>query len=119
MDRLLDRSAASLSALCVAHCLAGALAVAAAMPLEPLLGHGVHVIGLMVAVPLALFALIRGWLCHGRPLAVALGGAGLALLAAGIAVPHGDGREFALSAAGAGLLAAAHRLNLRWSRSPA
>ena len=111
----LDRSAAGLSGLCVVHCLAGSLALAVLAPFGDLLGHGVHVWGLLIAMPLALFALVRGWRTHGRVGALLPGAMGLALMGAGL-TQHGHLGEFVLTASGAALLVTAHVLNLRWSR---
>lgn len=114
MERLADRWAAGLSTLCVLHCLAGGFAVALIAPLEPLLGHGVHVVGLLFALPLASYALVRGYLGHGRALPGAIGAVGLMLMIAGLAVGHDGGREFALTAVGAAILAGAHLINMRY-----
>jgi len=111
----LDRSAAGLSGLCVVHCLAGSLALAVLAPFGDLLGHQVHVWGLLIAMPLALFALMRGWRSHGRAQALLLGALGLASMGAGL-TQHGHLGEFLLTASGAALLVSAHILNLRWSR---
>jgi len=111
----LDRLAAGLSALCVVHCLVGVAAIAALAPLAPMLGHRVHLIGFAVAMPLAALALARGYRGHGRRGPLALGAAGLTLMALGLALGHADPAEFALTASGAGALATAHVLNLRWA----
>ncbi len=112
----IDRSAAGLSGLCVVHCLAGSLALAVLAPFGDLLGHQVHVWGLAIAAPLALFALLRGYCVHARGHAVVLGMLGLGMMGAGL-TQHGQVGEFLLSASGAGLLIGAHLLNLRWSRA--
>lgn len=96
----------------------GGLAIAVLAPLAPLLGHGFHVIGLALAAPVAIWALLRGWRAHGRVEALALGGAGLGLMTLGLSLGHGDGREFALTALGAALLAAAHLFNMRMAPTP-
>ena len=114
--RWIDRSAAGLSGLCVVHCLAGSLAIAVFAPFGELLGHQVHVWGLLIAMPLALIALLRGHRAHARPHALALGLAGLGAMGVGL-TQHGHLGEFALTASGAALLVAAHLLNLRWSRA--
>jgi len=111
----IDKGAAGLSGLCVVHCLAGSLALAVLAPFGDLLGHQVHVWGLLIAMPLALVALIRGWRAHARPLALALGSVGLALMGGGL-TQHGHLGEFLLTASGAALLVTAHVLNLRWMR---
>lgn len=112
--RWLDKSAASLSALCVLHCALGGLAVAALLPFADLFAHEVHAVGFLVGLPLALYGLLRGLRAHRRTTALALGAAGLALMALALAAEHGHASEFALSASGAALLGLAHVLNLRW-----
>lgn len=77
--------------------------------------HRVHAVGLALALPLAVFALWRGVAQHGRRVVVILGGVGVGLMAASLAVGHGSS-ETMLSVSGVTLLAAAHLLNLRWSR---
>lgn len=112
---ILDRAAATLSGLCVVHCLVGSLALAALAPMGALLGHQVHVWGIIVAAPLAALALIRGLRAHARPQALMMGTIGLALMAAGL-TQHGHLGEFLLTAGGAALLVTAHLLNLAWTR---
>lgn len=111
----LDRSAAGLSALCVLHCLAGVILVALLVPASGWLAHEVHLVGFLVALPLALVALIRGHRAHRRSLALLLGGLGLASMAAGLFAAHGAGVEIVATGVGAALLGIAHVLNLRWS----
>ncbi len=111
----IDKSAAGLSGLCVVHCLAGSLALAVLAPFGELLGHQVHVWGLLIAIPLALLALVRGWRTHGRARGLLLGSAGLVLMGAGL-TQHGHLGEFVLTAGGAALLVSAHVLNLHWMR---
>lgn len=111
----LDRAAALLSGLCVVHCLAAAILAAALVPLGAAFGHGVHQWGIAFAAPLALLALARAYRLHARPEPLALGVAGLALMASGL-LHHGDWHEFALTAPGAALLVTAHLANLRLVR---
>jgi len=115
MSRLIDRAAAGLSTLCVVHCLAGGVLILLFAPLAPFLGHQVHFVGLAVAAVLAATALGRGFVRHRRvePAGIALGG--LALMAVGFTLGHGGMAEFGLTALGAGLVAAAHFSNLRFS----
>jgi len=112
----LDCSAISLSGLCLIHCLAGSVLLAGLSMTGGLWNHQVHAIGLAVAVPLALFALFRGFRRHRRLVVAVLGCTGLALMAGSLFLPHGSAAEIGASVAGALMLATAHLLNLRWSR---
>ncbi len=114
----IDRSAMGLSGLCLIHCLAGSVLLAGLSATGGFWSHSVHVVGLGIALPLAAFGLVRGARRHRRGLVLALGGVGLALMAASLLIPHG-GSEIAVSVLGVALLASAHLLNLRWSRDAA
>ena len=114
-DSWIDRSAMSLSGLCLIHCLAGSVLLAGLSATGGFWSHSVHVVGLGIALPLAAFGLVRGVRRHRRVLVLALGGIGLSLMAGSLLLPHGR-VEIALSITGVALLAAAHLLNLRWSR---
>lgn len=116
MTRWLDRSAISLSGLCLLHCLAGSLVLSLAATTGGLLSHDVHAVGFAVAAPLAGFALWRGVLLHQRGAVLVLGVAGLALMLGSLTIAHGTAGEIAVSMIGVALLALAHLLNLRWSR---
>lgn len=113
----MDRSAAGLSTLCVLHCLIGSAALVLFVPLAPLLGHGVHAVGLAIAALLAALALGRGWQRHRNPEPATLGAAGICLMALGLAVGHGGVSEFALTATGALVVAVAHLMNGRARRA--
>ncbi len=114
----LDRSALTLSGLCLVHCLAGSVLLAVASVGGGFFSHELHAVGLALALPLAVFALWRGARRHGRRAVLVLGGCGVSLMAASLAVGHGSS-ETMLSVTGVSLLAAAHLLNLRWSRNHA
>lgn len=104
----------TLSGLCLVHCVSGVLLVSVfAVVGGALVNPLIHEIGFGLAIILGLFALGRGWLLHRRPVPLALGGAGICLMAGGIAVPHGDVREVAFTIAGVSLVALAHWLNRR------
>ena len=105
-----------LSGLCVVHCLAGSVLLAGLSATGGLWNHSVHAVGLALALPLAAFALVRGFRLHHRHLVAVLGGTGLALMAASLAIAHGTLAEIAVSVTGVLALATAHLLNLRWSR---
>ncbi len=112
---LLDKSAMTLSALCLVHCLAGSLLLTLFAASGDLLGHNVHFVGLLLALPLAAVALWRGVAIHHRIGIALLGAVGIALMAASLLVGHG-GSEIALSVTGVILLGTAHLLNLRACR---
>lgn len=112
----IDRSALSLSGLCLVHCLAGAALLSLLSIGGGLLSHQVHAIGLGLALPLAAFGLWRGVQQHGRALVAWIGAAGLGLMAASLLVTHGTALEIIASVCGVGLLGTAHLLNMRWSR---
>lgn len=105
-----------LSGLCVVHCLAGSVLLAGLSATGGLWNHEVHAVGLALALPLALFALVRGVRLHGRALVLLLGGGGLALMAGSLLLAHGTRAEVGASVCGVLMLGAAHLLNLRWSR---
>lgn len=116
ISHLLDKSAMLLSALCLVHCLAGSLLFTMLAASGGWLGHDVHLVGLLLALPLAAVALWRGIAVHGRWLIGGLGATGIALMAASLLISHGGVAEVALSIVGVCLLAAAHLWNLRASR---
>ena len=113
-DNWLDRSAISLSGLCLVHCLAGSVLLAMASSIGGLWSHDVHAVGLAIAMPLAGIALWRGARLHGRWAAVGLGGIGVLLMLWALLQAHGHPAEIWLTVGGVALLATAHLLNLRW-----
>ncbi len=112
-NRLLDASAMTLSALCLIHCLAGSLLLTLFAASGDYFGHDVHVVGLLLALPLAAVALWRGVAVHHRVGVAVLGAVGIALMAASLFIAHGHSAEIAVSVVGVSLLAAAHLWNLR------
>jgi hypothetical protein len=108
-----DRLAIALSGLCLLHCLAGVLMLSVFAISGPWLSHNVHIIGLALALPLAIWALWRGFARHGRLPVPALGAIGVGLMGASVFVVHGTNIEVLASMLGVGLLAGAHLLNLR------
>lgn len=113
---LLDKSALTLSGLCLVHCLAGTLILTVFAASGDWLGHNVHLVGLLLALPMAAIALWRGVRLHGRIGVAVLGTLGIALMATSLVISHGDIAEVVLSVIGVSLLAAAHFWNLRASR---
>jgi hypothetical protein len=114
---LLDKSALTLSGLCLVHCLAGALLVTVFAVSSDLLSHQVHLVGLLLALPLALVALWRGVRVHRRVGVAVLGALGIGLMALSLVISHGEAAEVILSVLGVSLLAAAHIWNLRAARA--
>jgi MerC mercury resistance protein len=113
----LDRSALTLSGLCLVHCLAGSLLLTVFAVSGDWLGHNIHFVGLLLALPLAAVALWRGVRLHGRIGVALLGMVGIALMALSLLVSHGDMAEVVVSVIGVSLLAVAHLWNLRASRA--
>jgi uncharacterized membrane protein len=114
--RWIDRSALGLSGLCLVHCLVGSLLIAAlSVSGGFLLDHRFHVVGLAMAVPLAVFGLWRGVARHGRWQVAAVGGLGIALMIVAQFSRHGAADEVLYTVIGVTLLGAAHLLNLRWN----
>ena len=119
--RFADYAGMAASALCLVHCLAMPLLLAA----FPLLGlggehHGLHdALLLGVTVPV-LLALVPGWLAHRDPAPLLLGLAGLgAFLVAVLFVgpAFGQGAETGLAVLSSVLLIAAHRRNHRFCKA--
>lgn len=111
--RGLDRLGVIVSGLCLVHCISGLvlvtlLGIGGGVLLDP----AVHEIGLALAVAVGAIGLGLGVLRHRRFGLVALGGSGLALMAAALMVRHGP-REAVLTMLGVSLVAAAHVLNMR------
>ena len=109
--RRLDRLAIGLSGLCLVHCLATAVLLAAVSSIGGLLGAPViHEVGLSLAMLLGAVALGRGVLEHGFILPVAVGSLGLGVMAGALQLPH-DGTEALYTMIGVAILALGHRLN--------
>jgi hypothetical protein len=107
----LDRLAIGLSGLCLVHCLATAVLLAALASAGGLLGAPVvHEVGLTLAMFLGSIALGRGIIEHGFMMPSAVGGLGLGVMAGALSLPH-DGTEAIYTMLGVGLLALGHRLN--------
>jgi hypothetical protein len=113
----LDKSAMTLSGLCLVHCLAGTLLLTMFAASSEWFSHNVHLVGLAIALPLAAVALWRGVMVHGRIGVAVLGACGIALMAASLLIAHGGSGEVALSVAGVVMLGLAHFWNLRASRA--
>lgn len=111
----LDRIGVLLSGLCLIHCVAGLflvgmLGIGGGVLLDP----DIHRWGLAFALVIGAATIGIGALRHGRFLPLAIGGTGLALMGAAVAVGHGDA-EVALTVGGVILVATAHFINMRAS----
>lgn len=104
----------ALSGLCLVHCAAGVVLFSTfAIVGDALVKPIVHEIGLALAMPLAVFALGRGFASHRRVKPLALGGVGIVLMGGALSVPHGHPLEVAMTVIGVSLVATAHYLNRR------
>ena len=109
-----DRMAITLSGLCLLHCIGGVILFSAfAVIGEAFFDPIVHEIGLGLAIPLAIFALGRGFASHRKVLPLIVGVFGIGMMAAAISQPHGHKGEVAMTIIGVSLVAAAHFLNRR------
>lgn len=108
----LDRAGIVLSGLCVVHCVLGVVLVGVlGLGGGVLLSPAIHRVGLALALAIGLLSLGSGVLRHGRVGPLVLGGVGLALMAAALAVGHGVA-EAVLTVVGVSLVATAHIRNL-------
>ena len=113
VQRWIDRAAIGLSGLCLVHCIATVLLVAALASTGTILARPeIHEAGLALAIALAALGLGLGLRRHGRTGPLLVGSAGIGLMASGLAVPHGPW-EAALTIGGVVFVALAHRLNGR------
>jgi len=112
---LLDGLAISASFLCLVHCLALPLVIAALPALASLFDvpESFHVWMLAIAVPLSGLAIGLGWRRHGRIVPVILALAGLALMSWGALGGVAPGVETALTTLGGLCLAGGHIRNWR------
>lgn len=107
----LDRFAIGLSGVCLVHCLATSVVLAALASAGGMLGADwIHEAGLGLAMILGATALGRGIVDHGYTLPGAVGGLGLGVMAGALTLPH-DGSEALYTMVGVAILALGHRLN--------
>jgi len=111
----LDHFAVGASLLCLIHCLALPILIAALPVLARALdlGEGFHLLILAAAIPSSAIALAGGHRRHGALVPVFAGIAGLILMAAGALFVSRAAAETALTVAGSLLLAGAHIANWR------
>lgn len=112
-EGMLDRMAIGLSGLCLVHCIASAvfvafLAAGGSFLLDPIF----HEVGMSIAVVLALFGLGRGIVRHGYMMPASVGGLGLGVMLASLAIGHEDGGTL-YSILGVLIVALGHDLNRR------
>jgi hypothetical protein len=109
----LDGVGIMLSGLCAVHCLLGIVLVTfLGLGGEAFLSPAIHRTGLALAVLVGVVTLGLGARRHGQRAPLLIGGAGIALMTGGLAVPHGAA-EAVLTIAGVALVAFAHIRNLR------
>jgi hypothetical protein len=111
----LERLAFSAALLCLIHCLALPVALAVLPMLSKILAlpETLHLWLLCLAVPASTLALVSGGVGRKKRVPLLLGGAGLALLAAGAILFGATAAETPATVAGSLALAAAHGLNWR------
>ncbi len=106
-----DRTAITVSVLCLVHCLATSVILAMVATAGGVLGaHWVHEVGLILAMMMGALALGRGIVEHGYMMPSSVGGLGLGVMAGALTLPH-DGTEALFTVVGVGILALGHRLN--------
>lgn len=112
----IERLAFGAALLCLIHCLALPIALAALSALSRILSlpENLHLWLLALAGPASTLALVSGGVGRGSRVPLTLGGAGLAMLALGALALGGSRGETPVTVAGSLLLAAAHVLN--WHR---
>ena len=108
-----DLAAASLSSLCVLHCL-GLPLFTVFLPVASQLGddHFVHALMVAAAVPVTLWVVLGEMNTRRNEVFIACALAGMGLLVAAVAIPPLEAFETPITLAGGGLLASAH--SWRW-----
>ncbi len=115
MGNAFDKIGIALSGLCLAHC----LLVPALILLLPALSfqffenEWIHWVLIACAIPVSLYAFIRGLRCHKCWHPGLIGLTGLLFLIAGVLLAPNETMEVALTVAGAVLLATGHVFNQR------
>lgn len=111
----LDRAAILLSGLCLVHCAGSAALVALiASTGGAMFGHGVHEVGLALALAIGAVALGTGLCRHGALLPALVGAVGLVLMGVALMLPHGT-PEMIATMIGVSVLAFGHHLNRKAS----
>lgn len=115
----LDRAATMLSGLCLLHCLALPLVIAALPAVSELSSGHLHAQLLVIAIPVSVAALALGFRRHANRLVVIFGVLGMLLLVIGGTVMHsyyGPAADRAFTITGALVLAVTHYFNSRLAR---
>ncbi|NIJ66654.1 hypothetical protein FHR20_003630 [Sphingomonas leidyi] len=112
---LIEHAAVGASLLCLVHCAGLPLLLAALPALSQVLAipEQLHAWLLAFAIPSSALALTAGYRRHDQPEMLALGGAGLALMAAAVFAFAESAAEAPVTIAGSLCLAAAHIGNWR------
>lgn len=116
---VLDKTAVALSGLCLVHCLALPLVIAALPFLNELAAGHLHAQMLLVVVPVSVVAFVLGFRRHRSRYVATAGALGLVVLIVGGTVAHqryGLAADRALTMAGALLLGVTHFYNSRLAR---
>jgi hypothetical protein len=109
----LDRVGVLLSGLCMVHCLAGVFLIGIlGLGGGALLNPAIHRVGLGLAVVVGALTIGLGAIRHGHRLPLAVGSAGIVLMASAVITGHGPA-EAALTIMGVLLVASAHVINIR------
>jgi len=112
----LDSMGLALSGACLLHCVLVTAAVLVAPTASVWLGateNAVHWLLVLIALGVSGWAFYSGFKRHGTLTAVLLGAAGLFVMFVAAAHLFGRAAETFLTLSGAGIVAAAHLLNLR------
>ena len=119
-DRIVEHAAIGVSLLCLVHCLALPVLIAALPAISTIipLGSSFHFWMLAIALPASGIALTSGQAQHGALWPLLIGLTGLFLLACGVLAFEGRPLETVATVAGAVLLTIAHVGNLRLRHMP-
>lgn len=118
-SNLLDKTAVTLSGLCLVHCLALPIVIAALPFLGEISEGHLHAQMLLLVIPVSVFAFIRGFRLHRNRHILVFGALGLGLLTVGGTYAHshyGLAADRTLTIAGSLVLAVTHFYNSRLSR---
>lgn len=109
--RNVDRFGMGLSGLCLVHCVVTTVMVATLASAGGLLGSPlIHEVGLMIAMVIGSYALVRGIFEHGYLMPIGVGSMGLGMMAGALSLPHGEASVLG-TMSGVAMLALGHRLN--------
>jgi len=111
----LDGAGIGLASLCIIHCLALPLIVAALPMFADVLDlpESFHLAMVLIAIPLSGYALLNGFGRHGRILPPILGFSGLGIMLAAVAFASSETGETLMTVGGSLTLVLAHLVNWR------